>query len=174
MDHSLEEIVIQKLREKYTVLCSVESCTGGLIAHRLTNISGASEVFWGSTVTYDNSAKSDLGVDLVSIQEHGAVSLEVAQALAEKGLQRMMHSLKNFTHSHSLLHPQQLVCISTTGIAGPKGGTLEKPVGLCYLGIASSKTGSRVEKFNTPNTQTRLEIKNQFATQALEIVLRNL
>jgi PncC family amidohydrolase len=165
---SLEEAVIRKLKASMHILCSVESCTGGLIGHLITNIPGVSEVYWGSIVAYDNSAKEELGVPGSLISTHGAVSAEVAQALAEKGLSKMQNCATR-GNSFSLLKPRGLVCVSTTGIAGPTGGTKEKPVGLCFIGLAVSGQKTLVERFQVPQGD-RQNIKIQFAQKALELI----
>jgi nicotinamide-nucleotide amidase len=102
-------------------IATAESCTGGLIAGCLTEAPGVSEVFVTGFVTYANEAKTDeLGVDEALIRDHGAVSPEVARAMAEGALERA----------------QADVSVSSTGIAGPSGGTAEKPVGLVQLAAA--------------------------------------
>lgn len=102
-------------------LATVESCTGGLIAAALTDPSGASEVFDRGFVTYSNQAKHDLvGVPLALIDTHGAVSEEVARAMAEGGLARSAATM----------------AVAVTGLDGPDGGTLDKPVGLVCFGLA--------------------------------------
>ena len=114
----LEEVVVKLLAGK--TLATAESCTGGLIANRLTNVSGASEVFRTGYVTYSNESKVRLlGVREDTLAKHGAVSEEVCREMAE-GARR---------HTDFAL--------ATTGIAGPTGGTPEKPVGLIYIGLAT-------------------------------------
>lgn len=160
--------VHQKLQTKKFVLCTVESCTGGLISHLMTNFSGASQLFWGSYVVYDNSAKASLGVSPTLIQTHGAVSAQVAQELANQGLKKMQAALGK-TGSYSISAHQPLICLSTTGIAGPTGGNKEKPVGLCYIGLATSQT-TLVEEFHASQLGNRIEIKMQFALKALQLL----
>ena len=166
---SLEETVIRKLKTTQQILCTVESCTGGLIGHLLTNVSGASEVYWGSFVTYDNSAKEELGVPRNLIEQKGAVSLEVATLLAESGLSKLQKALQLQGHSN-LIKAKGLACIATTGIAGPSGGTREKPVGLCYIALAVSGKKTIVENFYVAQPQDRIQTKIQFAHRALELV----
>jgi PncC family amidohydrolase len=166
---SLEEAVIRKLRTTQHLLCTVESCTGGLIAHLVTNISGASEVFWGSSVVYDNSAKEELGVSPQILQTHGAVSAETAKELAEKGLQKF-HNNPTRMQSYALLKPKGLICIATTGIAGPNGGTKEKPVGICFIGLSITGRKTIVEEFRASSTSSRIQIKTLFAQRALELI----
>jgi nicotinamide-nucleotide amidase len=114
----IEEIVGRLLRQKGATLALAESCTGGLLGKRVTDVSGSSAYFTGGFVTYENVAKRDwLDVPAASIDRHGAVSVEVALAMARGARQR----------AHSTY------AIAITGIAGPTGGTPEKPVGLVYV-----------------------------------------
>lgn len=116
------EALLAQLKRRGLRLATVESCTGGLLTGLLTEIAGASAVVERGYVTYSYEAKSDLvGVDQTLIAAHGAVSEEVVRAMAEGGLARA---------------PVDLV-IAVTGIAGPDGGSAEKPVGLVYLAVAS-------------------------------------
>jgi nicotinamide-nucleotide amidase len=118
----LEEVVIQLLTASRQTIATAESCTGGLIANRLTNVSGASEVFLAGYVTYSNESKARLlGVREETLAKHGAVSEEVCRGMAEGCRQ---HAGTDFA-------------LATTGIAGPTGGTPEKPVGLVYIGLAT-------------------------------------
>ena len=121
-DQSMEETVIDLLRRFGRTVATAESCTGGLIAHRLTNVPGASEVFLRGSVVYANEAKMDmLGVPENLLRAHGAVSAEVCQSMVEGCLQRAGTDY----------------AISITGIAGPGGGTDAKPVGTVFIGVAS-------------------------------------
>lgn len=156
----LEEKLISKLRSLKSTLCLAESCTGGLIAHRITSIPGASEVFFGSWVVYHNSAKELLGVPTSLIRSKGAVSPEVAQELSERSLQKMVQT-----------YQRSGVSISTTGIAGPRGGSPEKPVGLCYLSVSVSGRPSQVREVRAQTSLNRVEVQNFFAEQALEFCL---
>lgn len=118
-DEDLVTVVARKLMEKKLTLSSAESCTGGMFAAAMTGISGISQVFDRSLVTYSNEAKmQELGVREETLKAHGAVSEETAREMAE-GLHRVSGSD---------------ICISVTGIAGPGGGSPEKPVGLVYIG----------------------------------------
>jgi len=115
-------------------LSTAESCTGGFIAHRVTNVPGASSVLLAGLVTYANAAKVQvLGVSESAIERHGAVSAEVATAMAEG-----VRSVTGATHA-----------LATTGIAGPGGGTEEKPVGTVYVALASEgqKTETTLHRF---------------------------
>jgi len=166
---SLEEAVIRKLKTTQSILGTVESCTGGLIAHLITNVAGSSEVYWGSFVVYDNSAKEELGVPAQLISHHGAVSSAIAKELAEKGLEKMQNAPSRST-SYALLKSKGLICVATTGIAGPSGGSREKPVGLCFIGLAISGRKTIVEEFHAPRNLDRIQIKAQFAQKALEMI----
>jgi nicotinamide-nucleotide amidase len=128
MDAEVHEVVARKLIETKTTLAVAESCTGGLISHRLTEVPGISEVLLESVVTYSNESKMRrLGVDPELIRKHGAVSEEVARAMA-LGVAR--------TSGADL-------GIAVTGIAGPGGGSEKKPAGLCYMAV-DDRVESRV------------------------------
>ena len=117
---NLEEKLVQKLLEKGYTLTTAESCTGGLLAGRILNVSGASAVYNEGHITYSNEAKERLlGVAHETLETYGAVSRETASEMA-KG---------------AALSAKAEVGLSTTGIAGPTGGTPEKPVGLVYVGV---------------------------------------
>jgi nicotinamide-nucleotide amidase len=121
-DDRLEEVVVKMLAAARKTIAVAESCTGGMIANRITNVSGASEVFIDGCITYSNESKvRRLGVREETLKAHGAVSEEVAREMTE-GIRT--RSGTNFG-------------ISTTGVAGPTGGTPEKPVGLVYIGFAT-------------------------------------
>lgn len=166
---TLEELVVKKLKATQHLLCTIESCTGGLIAHLITNISGASEIYWGSVVAYDNSVKEELGVPPSLIASQGAVSPEVAREMAEHGLKKMQNNSSRI-ESFALLKPKGLICVSTTGIAGPGGGTSEKPVGLCYIGLARSGQKTIIEKILLSPPLDRIQTKTQFAKMALDLI----
>lgn len=118
---SLEEVVGNLLLHRGAKLAVAESCTGGLIAHRITNISGSSRYFERGVVAYSNEAKNELlGVPWEIIREHGAVSAQTAQAMAE-GVRELSRAD---------------IGLGVTGIAGPTGGTPEKPIGLVYIALA--------------------------------------
>ncbi len=120
----LEEVVGKSLREQRRTLAVAESCSGGLICHRVTNISGSSDYFQGGVVTYSNRAKMDLlGVAADILEQQGAVSPETAAAMA-RGVKDL------FQADYGL---------AVTGIAGPTGGTPEKPVGLVFMGLAGPR-----------------------------------
>ena len=118
---NLEAVIVRQLAARKETLAVAESCTGGFLAHRLTNVPGASEVFLAGYITYANEAKiATLGVSAEAIAEHGAVSESVAQAMAEGALEK-----SGATYA-----------LATTGIAGPGGGSAAKPVGTAYLALA--------------------------------------
>jgi nicotinamide-nucleotide amidase len=121
-EERLEEVVVRMLAAAGKTVAVAESCTGGLIAHRITNVPGASRVFLGGWVTYSNELKQrELGVRAETLQRFGAVSEQVAREMAEGCRQR---SGADFA-------------LATSGIAGPTGGTAEKPVGLVYIALAT-------------------------------------
>ena len=135
-------------------LAVAESCTGGLIAHRITNVPGSSTYFDRGLVTYSNQAKEELlGVPPELILRHGAVSPEVAEAMADGLLSRTKATL----------------AVASTGIAGPGGGSTEKPVGLVYL--AGGFNQKRVVERHQYEGN-RLQIKEQAAQHALELLIR--
>lgn len=129
-DMTTAERLVQILAARKMTCATAESCTGGGVGYSITAVSGASAVFWGGVVCYDNSVKQHiLGVPEEVLATKGAVSRECAVAMAE-GARRLLKT--------------DLV-VSLTGIAGPGGGNAEKPVGLVWFGLAS-KTGSVAEK----------------------------
>lgn len=168
----LAEEVIARLRALGFALCTVESCTGGMIAQRITDISGASDVFWGSLVTYDNSAKMDLvRVPKETLARHGAVSTEVARAMALGGIAKMKEALSlpgaNIQNRHAW------IAVSTTGVAGPTGGTAERPVGLCFIAVAVDRRADVLE-LRLPPGFSRAQYREQFTEAALKFVLRKI
>jgi PncC family amidohydrolase len=177
---NLEETVVpmvQRIKALQYHLCTVESCTGGLVSNLVTDVSGASAIFWGGAIVYDDSAKKDLGVPATVLKKYGAVSPEVAKALAEMGLYKMKKNPWR-VKSYALAPAQGLICVSTTGIAGPSGGTQEKPVGLCYLGLAiHKKKGSSpktiVDRFQASG-RDRIQIKTEFAQRAFQLIQENI
>jgi nicotinamide-nucleotide amidase len=154
---ALETVVVTLLKERKETLATAESCTGGLIANQITNVSGASEVFLAGYVTYANSAKSDvLNVDSKLIDKHGAVSEAVARAMAEGA-----HTRAASTYG-----------LATTGIAGPTGGSDEKPVGTVYITLASGDSETVAKKFLFPTD--RETFKQLAAQSALDLLRRRL
>lgn len=153
---SLEEKVVLKLKEKGLHVTCAESCTGGMIAATLVNVAGVSDVFDAGFVTYANSAKHKLlGVDENALQTYGAVSRQVAQQMAE-GVAKQAGAQ---------------AAVAVTGIAGPEGGTLEKPVGLVYIGCTVN--GSTIVTENHFKGD-RLEIRRQTTKAALELLYSSL
>ena len=153
-DEALEAVVVKLLKQRKETLVTAESCTGGFIANRVTNVPGASEVFLAGYVTYANSAKSDvLSVDPKLLEKHGAVSEPVARAMAEGSRSRSASTYG----------------IATTGIAGPNGGSDEKPVGTVYIALASVDFKTVTKKFFFP---TDRETFKQLAAQTALDVLR--
>ncbi|MEW5895102.1 MAG: CinA family protein [Candidatus Omnitrophota bacterium] len=150
---NLEEKIITLLKRRQKNLSAAESCTGGLISNRLTNVPGSSEAFVLGVIAYSNAAKVKiLSIPEALIKEKGAVSSEVAEAMASNV--RDIHGT-NFG-------------IGITGIAGPGGGSKRKPVGLVYIAVATElKTLSLKFKFQG----SRLQIKQKAATQALKLLL---
>jgi PncC family amidohydrolase len=143
------EIIINIMRTKKLTLGTIESATGGLIAHLITNIPGSSDVFHGSVTSYNNQIKMKIvGVKETTLKEHGAVSAEVAEEMAEGGKKILGVD----------------ICLADTGIAGPTGATPGKPVGLFYLALAH-KDGASVRKLLFKGT--REENKEQVAEAAL-------
>jgi nicotinamide-nucleotide amidase len=154
---NLEEVVVKLLTERGQTLAIAESCTGGYLAHRITNVPGASEVFLAGYVTYSNEAKAAmLAVDPQLILEHGAVSARVAQAMAEGARQKT-----NATFA-----------LATTGIAGPGGATEEKPVGTVFVALAAEGCATKVEKRFFPDDRpTFKELTTQTALEMLRRVV---
>lgn len=155
---NLEEIVVKLLAERKQTLAIAESCTGGFLAHRITNVPGASDVFLAGYVTYSNEAKhAMLGVDPRLISEHGAVSAEVAQAMAESARARANADF----------------ALATTGIAGPGGGGEEKPVGTVFIALAAKDQPPSVKKGFFPDDRpTFKELTTQTALDLLRRRLR--
>lgn len=117
----LEEKIIQELQKRSYTVTTAESCTGGLLAGRLLNVSGASSVYNEGHITYSNETKERLlGVKHETLEQYGAVSRQTAEEMAQG----------------AALAAKAEVGLSTTGIAGPTGGTPEKPVGLVYVGCS--------------------------------------
>jgi nicotinamide-nucleotide amidase len=152
---SLEQVVIDTLAIRKETLAVAESCTGGFIAHQLTNVPGASRVFLAGYVTYANEAKtSALGVDATLIANHGAVSEPVARAMAEGALRA--------AGAH--------FAVATTGIAGPDGGSAEKPVGTVYVALAERGAPTIAQRHRYPTD--RETFKHLTAQTALDLLLR--
>jgi len=153
---SLEQIVSYYLQMRNLTLAVAESCTGGLLGERITSISGSSRYFVGGAIVYSNQLKTDFAdVPAGLVEQHGAVSREVALALAEGIRKRCKANLG----------------VGITGVAGPTGGTPEKPVGLVFHALAS-ESGTDVLERTFPGDRKRIR---WFATQqALDMVRRKL
>jgi len=153
---SLEEVVGMYLVLRRKTLAVAESCTGGLLAERLTRVPGSSNYFLGGVICYSNELKTRLaGVPQKLLEEQGAVSKPVAQALAE-GIRRRTGASMG---------------VGITGIAGPGGGTAEKPVGLVFIALADERS-TQVREFRFPGDRERIR---HWATQAvLEIIRRRI
>ena len=150
---SLEERAVQALTERGCDITTAESCTGGMLASMLVNVAGASEIFKEGYITYSNEAKSRLlGVDMQALERCGAVSETVARQMAEGAAKAAGAQ----------------AALSVTGIAGPGGGTREKPVGLVYIGCYLD--GSTTVERNL-FSGSRLEIRKACAQRALELLL---
>lgn len=149
----IEEKIGHRLRKGNATISVAESCTGGLIAHRITNVSGSSDYFDCGIVSYSNEAKRDLlGVSPSLIKQHGPVSEPVVRAMAE-GIRRQRGTT---------------IGMATTGLAGPMGGTQETPIGTVFIALASNeKTVVRSFCFQG----RREDIKRHAADKALEMVL---
>ena len=155
---SIEEVIVQLGKEKNKTISTAESCTGGLIGHRLTEVPGSSDVYKGGLVVYSNESKIEMaGVGKGTLEVHGAVSAETAESMA--------YNVKNkFVSDYG---------ISVTGIAGPTGGTKEKPVGLVYIGLAKNDS-VKVKEFRFGNNRKRNKLRSsQVALNWLRLSLLN-
>ena len=155
-DEQLNEVIVRLLTERKQTVVTAESCTGGFVANRLTDVSGSSAVFLGGFVTYSNGAKqSQLGVRAETLKEHGAVSEATVREMAEGARQRLGADY----------------AIAITGIAGPTGGTTEKPVGTVFIALATAK---HTFVLNPVNRYDRATFKVITCQQALELLRRTL
>jgi competence/damage-inducible protein CinA-like protein len=149
---TLEEVIVELLAKRNHTLTVAESCTGGLLANRITNVPGASKVFLAAYVCYANQAKIDmLNVDPQLIEKHGAVSEQVSRALAE----------------HARTCARADYALATTGVAGPGGGSQEKPVGTVYIALAASGETIAKEFFFPTDRETFKQIATQVALELL-------
>jgi nicotinamide-nucleotide amidase len=155
-DETMEAVVGRLLREQGKTLATAESCTGGLIAQRVTDVPGSSAYFVGGVVAYANEAKRALlGISEAMLREHGAVSEPVARGMAEGARERFGADF----------------AVATTGIAGPDGGSDDKPVGTVYVALAAAE-GTHSDSFLFPLDRLR---HRQITTQmALDWVRRSL
>ena len=154
----LAQEVVAALKAGGLTIATAESCTGGLVAGALTSVSGSSEVVYGGFVTYANEAKiAMLGVPYGLLRQFGAVSKEVAIAMAEGALAAAG------TH----------VAVAVTGIAGPQGGSVQKPVGLVHFAVASAEETRHLKKSFDPNW-SREQIRQASVIEALKLVTKAL
>ena len=154
-NEDLEKIIGKLLNDQSMTLATAESCTGGLVSHRLTNVPGSSEYYVGGIVSYSNDVKAEtLGVSKTILEEQGAVSKETACEMAENIRSKLSADLG----------------LSITGIAGPAGGTKQKPVGLVYIGV---KKGNKI-KINKClfKSKKRSSIQKATVKKALDLILR--
>ena len=148
--------LVRLLTRAGMTVATAESCTGGLIAKQITDVPGSSAVFPGGCVTYTNAVKEGLlGVDPYLIARHTEVSAACAEAMA-RGVRERLHS--DFG-------------VSTTGFAGPGGGTPQDPVGTVYIGI-STPAGTVSERFSAPAGSNRTRVRAAAAARAVELLLR--
>jgi nicotinamide-nucleotide amidase len=153
-ERSIAEIVLELGRERGFTLATAESCTGGLVAARLTSVPGSSDVFRGGVVSYANEVKEDaLGVPREILEQHGAVSAEAAAAMAEGARERLGAD----------------VGVAVTGVAGPGGGTEEKPVGLVFVHV-SGPDGGEARRIELPGD--REMVRGRATAAALHLVRR--
>lgn len=153
----IEEVLVQTLAERGEWLTTAESCTGGFMASRITDVSGASRVFGHGFVTYANEAKQKhLGVPAELLEQHGAVSEPVAKAMAEGALR-----VSGADHALAL-----------TGVAGPTGGSEDKPVGTVFISLASKGAATSVKRFFYPGARDRFKLLS--SQSALEMLRRRL
>ena len=154
---SLNKKIISQLKRKKLKLALAESCTGGMLSSAITSIGGASKVFSIGLVTYSNQAKmSILKVPKKIIQKHGAVSIQCCLS--------MVNNLSKISKSK--------ICVSITGIAGPKGGTKQKPVGLVYIGVKNGK--KIVVSKNQFKNKGRNAIQKATVKKALNLIIKQL
>ena len=150
---NIKKLVYKLIKKNINISCA-ESCTGGMLSSAITSISGSSKIFNLGLVTYSNQTKIKiLKVPKKIIQKHGAVSMQCCLS--------MVNNLKKISKAN--------ICVSITGIAGPKGGTKEKPVGLVYIGI---KKGNKIEinkcLFKTKN---RISIQKATVKKVIDLIL---
>lgn len=156
-ENPLEQVVVDLLTERKQIVSTAESCTGGLIASTLTDVSGSSAIFRRAYITYANQAKSEmLGIPAKLIEQHGAVSEETVRAMAEGCLQASKAD-------HAL---------AVSGIAGPTGGSEEKPVGTVYIALASKNELTFAQRFYFPLERSSFKIRTTRA--ALDLLRQRL
>jgi nicotinamide-nucleotide amidase len=155
-DTTLEQAVVELLRARGRTVAVAESCTGGLLGGRITNVAGSSDVFLGGVISYSNRAKEELlGVPGDLLARHGAVSAPVAEAMARGARERFHADLG----------------VGITGVAGPGGGTPEKPVGRVHIGLATAR-GVESRQYDLPGT--RADVRGRSVVLALDQIRRAL
>jgi PncC family amidohydrolase len=155
-DLPIEVLIGELLRKRNLHLATAESCTGGLIGHRLTNVPGSSDYYLGGVIAYSNQIKmNQLGVMVGTLEKFGAVSQETVLEMARGVRQRL----------------QAEIGLSVSGIAGPGGGSPEKPVGLTWVGLSACGY-EQAWSYTWPGG--RLRVKEQTAEQALQLLLNYL
>jgi PncC family amidohydrolase len=148
----VEKLIGDHLRENRWTLSIAESCTGGLICDRITNVPGSSDYFEGGMITYSNESKAEyLEIPLDNIKRYGAVSPQVARKMAQ-GVQKAFYTTFG---------------LSTTGVAGPTGGTKRSPIGRVFIGLTNGRR-TWVRKLDLKGG--RIEIKKQAAERSLEFL----
>lgn len=156
-EETLEQVIVQLLTKRKETIALAESCTGGLLAHRITNVPGASTVFLAAYIVYANEAKVDiLGIDPALIERYGAVTEPVARAIAEGAQARA----------------KSTYALATTGIAGPSGGLPDKPVGTVFVALASTNAETVVRRLFFPSD--RETFKQLTAQAAFDLLRRKL
>ncbi len=154
---NLNKKIVSILKRKRVKLAVVESCTGGMLSSAITSVSGASKIFTMGLITYSNQAKiSILKVPKKIIQKHGAVSIQCCLS--------MVNNLSKISKSK--------ICVSITGVAGPKGGTKQKPVGLVYIGIKNGK--KIVVSKNYFKNKSRSSIQKATVKKAINLTLKQI
>jgi nicotinamide-nucleotide amidase len=155
----MEAVVVEMARQKGVRLATAESCTGGMVSHRITNISGSSEIFGFGWVTYANEAKiRELGISESLLKTAGAVSREVVEAMARGALRQSEADL----------------AVAVSGIAGPSGGTPEKPVGTAWFAVATKSAVRSWEQQLSTDRKTFKSMASQIALNGLRIGIQNL
>ena len=149
------DFIVEKLKENGKIITCAESCTGGLLSSMLVEKSGVSEVFKGSIVAYSNEIKiSLLGVNKTTIEKYGAVSKECVKEM-------VINSIKLINSDISM---------AISGVAGPNGGTKEKPVGTVYIGVGNRDGKILIERFNFKGDRKKIQIQASY--KALKMVLQ--
>jgi nicotinamide-nucleotide amidase len=155
-EDSLESVLIRLLTSHKKTLAVAESCTGGFLAHRLTNVPGASAVFLGGVIAYSNQVKQDLlGVSAPTLRRHGAVSEPVARAMAE-GVRRLFRAD---------------CALAVTGIAGPGGGTPDKPAGTAFIALSQREGTTVLLQYSPVDRET---FKFAISQRALDLLRQSL